>query len=80
MQQYHDGIYTGMLLSGTLNAHLEEIDRAAEDLFFQLVDQMAASEGVTEQLKAKNQMQWVECMNNIREMAIEIVYHDLINT
>ena len=80
LQQYHDGIYTGMLLSGKLNAHLEEIDQAAEDLFFQLVDQMAASEGVTEQLKAKNQMQWVECMNNIREMAIEIVYHDLINT
>lgn len=80
LQQYHDGIYTGMLLSGKLNAHLEEIDQAAEDLFFQLVDQMAASEGVTEQLKAKNQMQWVERMNNIREMAIEIVYHDLINT
>lgn len=80
LQQYHDGIYTGMLLSGELNAHLEEIDQAVEDLFFQLVDQMAASEGVTELLKAKNQMQWVECMNNIREMAIEIVYHDLINT
>ena len=78
LQQYHDGIYTGMLLSGKLNSHQEEIDQAAEDMFFQLVDQMAASEGVTEQLKAQNQMQWVERMNNTRERAAEAVNHDLI--
>ena len=78
LRQYHNGIYAGMLLSGTLNSHLEEIDQAAEDLIFQLVDQMAASEGIAEQLKAQNQMQWVERMNNIREMAIEVVIHDLI--
>ena len=80
LQQNHDGIYTGMLLSGKLNAHLEEIDRAAEDLFFQLVDQMAASDGVTEQIKANNQMQWVQRMNNIRDRAMEIVNHELIYT
>ena len=80
LQQYHDGIYTGMLLSGTLNAHLEEIDRAAEGMFFQLVSQMATSEGVTEQLKAQDQMLWVQRMNSIRDGAMETVNHDLIYT
>ena len=51
-------IYTGLLLSGKLEAHLEEIDRSAEDMFLLLVDQMAACEGVTEELKAQNQMLW----------------------
>ena len=80
LQQYHDGIYTGMLLCGTLNAHLEEIDRAAEGMFFQLVSQMATSEGVTEQLKAQDQMLWVQRMNSIRDGAMETVNHDLIYT
>ena len=51
-------IYTGLLLGGKLEAHLEEIDRSAEDMFLLLVDQMAACEGVTEELKAQNQMLW----------------------
>lgn len=78
LQQYHDGIYTGMLLSGKLNSHLEEIDQAAENMFFQLVDQMAASEGITEQLKVRDQMLWVQRMNCIRDIATEVVNHDLI--
>ena len=78
LQQYHDGIYTGMLLSGTLNAHLEEIDRAAEDMFLQLVSQMATYEGVTEQLKAQDQMLWIQRMNSIRDRATEQVNHDLV--
>ncbi len=78
LQQYHDGIYIGMLLSGKLNTHLEEIDRAAENMFLQLVDQMAAREGVTEQLKAQDQLRWVRRMNSIQDRAIEVVNHDLI--
>lgn len=70
--------YTAMLLSGKLNAHLEEVDRHAEDMLFLLVDQMAHAEGVTEQLKATNQMAWVGAMNNIRARAEEVVYMELI--
>lgn len=78
LQQYHDGIYTGLLLSGKHNAHLEEIDHAAEDMFLQLVNQMAAREGVTEQLKAQDQMLWVQRMNSVRIRATEIVNQELI--
>ena len=62
-----------MLLSGTLNAHLEEIDRAAEGMFFRLVSQMATSEGVTAQLKARDQMLWVQRMNSIRDRVGKMV-------
>jgi hypothetical protein len=71
-------IYTAMLLSGKLNAHLEEVDRRAEEVLFHLVDQMARAEAVTEQLKAKDQMAWVGAMNNIRARAEEMVYAELI--
>ena len=71
-------IYTAMLLSGKLNAHLEEVDRRAEEMAFHLVDQMAQIEGVTEQLKATDQMAWVGAMNNIRARAEEVVYTELI--
>lgn len=71
-------IYTAMLLSGKLNAHLEDMDRQAEELLFQLVDQIARVEGVTEQLKATDQMAWVGAMNNIRARAEEMVYAELI--
>ena len=80
LQQYHGGIYTRMLLSGKLNAHLEEIDHSANKMFDLLMKQYAAREGVTEQLKAENQMEWVRRMNNIRERATEVVNHDLIYT
>ena len=55
-----------MLLSGKLNAHLEEIDRLANEMFDLLVRQYAAREGVTEQLKAEDQMEWIRRMKNIR--------------
>ena len=80
LQQYHNGIYTGMLLSGKLNAHLEEIDRSANEMFDLLVKQYAASEGLTEELKAKDQMNWIRKMNNIRNRAEETIYRDLIYT
>ena len=71
-------IYTSLLLSGELYAHLEAVDRQAQEMLFQLVDQMARAEGITEQLKATNQMAWVGAMNNIRVRAEEVVSVDLI--
>ncbi len=71
-------IYTAMLLGGKLNTHLEEVDRQAEEMFFQLVDQMARVEGIIEQLKANDQTAWVGAMNNIRARAEEVVYAELI--
>ena len=61
-----------------LNSYLAEIDKQAEDMFFRLVKQMAECEGVTEQLKADNQMGWIARMNNIRSRATEIANHDII--
>ena len=78
LRQCHDGIYTGLLLSDKLNAHLEEIDRQAEEMLYQLVNQIARAEGVTEQLKATDQVAWVGAMNNIRVRAEEAVYAELI--
>ena len=78
LRKHHSGIYTGLLLSGKLNSHLEEIDRQAEELLYQLVDQMARTEGITEQLKATNQMAWVVAMNSIQVKAEEVVYAELI--
>ena len=67
-----------MLMSGTLNTHLEEIDRSAEEMLDQLMTQLAEHEGVTQQLKAEDQMSWVQRINNIRHRAEEIVRQDLI--
>ena len=80
LQQHHDGIYTGMLLSGKLNAHLEEIDRLASEMFNLLMKQYAEREGVTEELKAQDQMEWVRRMNGIRERVEEVVSKELIYT
>ena len=78
LRKHHSGIYTGLLLSGKLNAHLEEVDRLAEEMVFQLVNQMAYAEGITEQLKANDQMAWVGAINNIRARVDEVVYAELI--
>lgn len=80
LQKYHEGLYTGMLMKGTLNSHLEEIDCQAQEMEQQLISQLAQQEGVTEQLKVENQMEWVARMNNIRNRADEIVLNDLIYT
>ena len=71
-------IYSAMLMTGTLNAHLEETDRQAEELLDRLTKQLAEHEGVTEALKAENQMEWVRKMNSIRSRAEEIVLAELI--
>lgn len=71
-------LYTNLLTSGKLNSYLADIDEQAEDVFSRLVEQMAEREGVTEQLKAENQMEWVGRMNNIRSRVMEIVNNELI--
>ena len=78
LREHRTGIYTGMFLDGKLEAHLNEIGEAAEEMFDRLVEQMKKAEGVTEKLKAENQMEWVGRMNSIRSRAEEIVLHDLI--
>ena len=69
---------SSLQISGKLNGYLADIDRQAEEMFELLVNQMAAAEGITEQLKATDQMVWVGRMNNIRNRAIEIVNSELI--
>lgn len=61
-----------------MNSYLADIDKQAEDMFLRLVKQMSEREGVGEQLKAENQMEWVRAMNNIRHKAMEIVNHEVI--
>jgi len=78
LREHRHGIYSGLLLSGKLNAHLEEIDRSAEKMFSQLVKELAEKAGITEGLKASDQMEWVQRMNAIRAQAREIVEADLI--
>ena len=71
-------LYTELLTSGKLNTYLANINEQAKEQMLLLTEQMAEREGVTEQLKAQNQMLWVQRMNNIRDRAIEIVNHELI--
>ena len=71
-------LYFNLFTSGKLNEYLVDIDKQAEDMVFRLIKQMAEREGVTEKLKADNQMEWVARMNNIRSRATEIVNHDII--
>ena len=82
---YHDYMrthkkvtYSGLMLSSKLKEHIEDVDRQAEDMFFQLVEKMKQAEGVTEQLKATDQLKWVGMMNNIRNRAEEIVKSEVV--
>ncbi len=78
IKQNRRALYLNLLTSGKLNGYLADIDKQAEDMLSRLVKQMAEREGVTEKLKADNQMEWVGRMNNIRSRATEIVNKDLI--
>ena len=78
LKDHRRATYTTLLTSGKLNSYLAGIDRQAEELFSRLVKQMAEAEGVTEQLKADHQMEWVGRMNNIRNRAMEIVNTEII--
>ena len=78
LKEHRRATYATLLASGRLNGYLTDIDRQAEEMFSRLVKQIAEAEGVTEQLKADNQMEWVRRMNNIRNRAMEIVNSELI--
>ena len=79
IKEHRKALYTSLLISGKLNSHLAEIDNQATEMFDRLVKQMAEKEGITEQLKAQDQMAWVGAMNNIRNAAEEIVRNELIH-
>ena len=78
LREHRDGIYTGMLLTGKLDDHLKEIGDTAQEMFDRMVERMKEAEGVTEQLKAENQMGWVGRMNSIRSRAKEIILSELV--
>ena len=80
LEQKHDGTFSALVLSGTLTQHLLDIDQAARDQMAALTRQLAANQGVTESLKAHDQMEWLRRMNSIRNRAEEMVKHDLIYT
>ena len=78
IRQHRKALYTELQITGKLNGYLADLNEQAEAMLFELVKQMAAREGVTEQLKALDQMLWVQRMNNIRDRAKEVVNSDLI--
>ena len=78
LKNHRKVFYANLLTSGKLNNYLADIDKQAEEMFEQLVNQMAAAEGITEQLKADNQMAWVGKMNNIRNQVIEAINTEII--
>jgi len=78
LKEYHRVRYANLLTSGKLNGYLVDIDRQAEEMFERLIKQMAEREGVTEQLKAANSIEWVRKMNSIRGRAVEITNSELI--
>ena len=79
-KQHHKTVYTELMTSGKLNGYLADLNEQAEDMFLRLVKELAAKEGITETLKVKNQMLWVQRMNEVRETATEIINNDLIYT
>ncbi len=78
LKEHRKATYTTLLTSGKLSCYLADIDQQAEEMFSRLVKQMAECEGVTEKLKADNQMKWLAWMNSIRSRATEIVNNDII--
>lgn len=78
IQKYQNARYTTLLLTGKLNTYLAEIDSRADKILADLTKRMAEQEGITEQLKAQNQMVWVQRMNNIRNAAEEVVNSEVI--
>lgn len=80
LKEKHRALCDALLLKGELNRHLAEVDRRAQNLIFELVKQLAERAGITEQLKATNQMEWARQMNAIHHQAEEIVYHEVVFT
>ena len=80
LREHRKALYNTLLLSGKLDSHLADINQQADDMFSQLVEQIAEQESITEQLKADSQMEWVGRMNNIRSAVEEIVNTEIIFT
>ena len=78
LKQHHKVLYYNLLTSGKLYSHLADIEEQAQALFSRLVKEHAEKEGVTEQLKAADQMKWAQRMNSIRERVMETVYSDVV--
>ena len=78
LRKHREALYTIMLMEGTLNPHLEDVDRQAQEMEQHLISQLAQQEGITEQMKAENQLEWVARMNGIRNRAEQIVLNELI--
>ena len=78
LREHKHAIYSGLLISGKLDGYLRDIDRQADAMFSRMVKQTAAQEGITEQLKASDQMAWIGAMNGIRERVIEIVNSEIV--
>ena len=80
LKQHHKILYCNLLTSGKIHSHLADVEQEAQTLFLRLVKEYAEREGVTEQLKAENPMEWVQRMNNIRERVNEVVNTEMIFT
>lgn len=78
LREHRKALYNALLFSGKLDSLLADIDQQANNMFSQIVKQLAEQEGITEQLKADNQMEWVRQMNSVRSRADEIIYSKLI--
>lgn len=78
LKEYKNATYKTLLISGKLNSYLADINEQAENMLYRLIKEMATKENVTEQLKAENQMLWVQLMNNIRNRAEEVVNSEII--
>ena len=78
IREHRKAIYTGLVLDGKLNSYLANLNEQAEDMFFRLVNELSEKEGITETLKAKDQMLWVQRTNAVWETATEIVNNELI--
>lgn len=80
LKHHRKVLYYNLLTSGKLHSHLADVEEQAQDLFSRLVKEYAEKEGITEQLKATNQMKWVQKMNNIRERVMEMVNSEILFT
>ena len=78
LKQHRKAVYAELLTSGKLNDYLADLNEQAEDMFLRLVNELAEKNGITETLKAENQMLWVRRMNAVRETATEIINNELI--
>lgn len=78
LKQHHKVLYYNLLTSGKLHSHLADTEEQSQQLFLRLVNEYAANEGITEQLKATDSMMWVQRMNNIRERVTETVNAEVV--